>query len=102
MTSLWGDSLHWDQRVHGAPDITAHSVLARAYFVPDCTKMRKSNLLPQCEGVTMHGEPCKMTVDRLGLRLCRYHDPRTRDAVIADNRRRLQAYWQRRRAATAA
>jgi hypothetical protein len=64
--------------------------------------MRKANLLPQCEAQTIRGERCKMHVDRIGLRLCKIHDPRTRDAVIADNLRRLKAYWERRRAAKAA
>lgn len=42
-----------------------------------------------------------MTVHRAGYRFCRYHDPDLRSAAIADNVRRLKAYWERKRAAEA-
>ena len=55
--------------------------------------------LPRCEGVTIHGQRCRMLADRHGLRFCKYHHPDLRAAAIADNVRRLRAYWAARRIA---
>ena len=57
--------------------------------------------LPRCEGVTIHGQRCRMLADRHGLRFCKYHHPDLRAAAIADNVRRLRAYWARYRLAAA-
>jgi hypothetical protein len=63
--------------------------------------MQLIHILPRCEGRTIHGKRCRMTVHRAGMRFCRYHSPDLRAAAIADNTRRLRAYWQRRRVAEA-
>jgi hypothetical protein len=63
--------------------------------------MKMKHCLPRCEGTTIHGEQCRMTVHRKGYQLCRYHHHDLRGAAIADNVRRLKAYWKARRFAEA-
>jgi hypothetical protein len=42
-----------------------------------------------------------MTEYRRGMKFCRYHHPDLRAAAIADNTRRLRAYWSGYRLAKA-
>jgi hypothetical protein len=60
-------------------------------------KMHRIHCLPRCEGTTIRGERCRMTEQRF----CRYHHYHLREATIADNTRRLRAYWDRYRLAAA-
>jgi hypothetical protein len=64
---------------------------ARAYF--QVISMKLKHCRPRCEAITIKGGRCKMTEHRKGMRFCRYHDPDLRAAAIADNTRRLRAYW---------
>jgi hypothetical protein len=64
-------------------------------------KMHRIHCLPRCEGTTIRGERCRMTEHRKGMRFCRYHHYDLREATIADNTRRLRAYWDRYRLAAA-
>jgi hypothetical protein len=41
---------------------------------------------------------CKMQVAGPGRKYCRYHDPELKPATMAEAKRRIRAYWERRRA----
>jgi hypothetical protein len=54
-----------------------------------------------CEGRTIYGKRCRMTVHKAGMKHCRFHsgDPALRAKAVAENVAWIKAYWEHRRAA---